>query len=1195
MLPPEPPGDDPPSAQAAPDMAPERMIVDSEDTEPIVDTALEPPVTPLPIVGSTDSGHSVPNPMTSAEIDRLLTKGDDYWMLHALLRIPVHSRACAVCTAFLNHQDPLHPSWAHVQEQFRIHQRSQFDSGVACGLALSAGRIATSEDVLRRAEENVHRLTQQRNVARQSEAAAQEKIVNLQAQLETIRLEHAALVLDHANATQALDRALSQPPTCPPSAASLSLGSQRRLSPKPANRKRRRTSPTPTSASTRRPGPTSECSSRTATPSWTSSHWGNIHGSQWARWVPITHEDVSMAFARATTDEHAAARIRALALSASDLAVADRTPVMRFMVQQWGTCCNTLMATHAPSSTPPIPAPVTNGGGPDASSSDRNSRNSRHRPERTSRENKPELPNEWTTVAHGKHRAVTSTDDAPSHSPAAAQAPGPPRQPAPEYNHPIEEWLEYYRNNPSRCPRAYLCIRAGDRWVAPQYGARPFEGNTRNLSLEDVARHFANHGYHPRSLSITELEEYAAGRRNIIEGRPLLSTAEWESSPTLAEMGTLYPPTHATAPSAGPHRNLYPNMSLDLRPANGATRAQTPEGPPLPPHAGSLSPDFPSHYVPPTPQFVPLTSEAAGPLPVEAASWADDLYAQVIKITIPYNTGGKGKGKASRTIDAQFRRAVPHWASLEAEPLSLDAGQREAILATDIDLNDILHDDPAPPPPARSGSSAPRLQAQRSSSTLRAKTGNFGAAAAASVPVASTSGSKGGKGATAAQTSDDRRGGPSRAGPQEQPRKATSSWQPAAMRVIEVSDGSDGEAAPPRHTEAGKQLAGPSSTARGPHTADPSDTHPTNDAPEHGHGEQLVHGAQGNSGTTSDRAGVVTRPLLPRGSRDEWPASTKVVPPEKGRRMAMGAQTLEVAAVLRRTCAKEVPTFICFRNAFPSDGPRSVLIVEGLKNAARELEHNDILARLKQQPAYHELLLKIPEARMSIFRGDVKKLAMMAVRRAYHLKRIPAEKYTKCMKRVLMEGRNGRLYVFPGDIAVSHPPPSCVLDRTDHVPLHATLHDFPTMTFDTGRPFCHPAIVDLLHDSFFASGAPHRFPKTDYIAVSPRRDTPVIPPVMVAFIATTGLSRMAPGAATKVDFNGDTFKAVYQEHLRHLKTLKDTNEDGFWGLLSWLYKHASKGTTDPGENLDDLEEGDDDDNNNDNAVDADSFAANFAM
>ncbi|KAI0038532.1 hypothetical protein FA95DRAFT_1613308 [Auriscalpium vulgare] len=157
---------------------------------------------------------------------------------------------------------------------------------------------------------------------------------------------------------------------------------------------------------------------------------------------------------------------------------------------------------------------------------------------------------------------------------------------------------------------------------------RPYEKDTRNLSFEDVAMHFASLGYQPRSVSITEIEEYATRRRNIIEGRSPLSSEEWTTSPQLAEMIVRYPPVNAYSQSSGPQRNRYPNMGIDLRTSKGADRATTPEGPTLSPSSGSMSPDFPAHYEPPTPRTMPLAEDVVGPLPPLAPlSWADEPYA----------------------------------------------------------------------------------------------------------------------------------------------------------------------------------------------------------------------------------------------------------------------------------------------------------------------------------------------------------------------------------------------------------------------------------------------------------------------------------------------------------------------------------------------------------------------------------------
>ncbi|KAI0038970.1 hypothetical protein FA95DRAFT_1658834 [Auriscalpium vulgare] len=516
----------------------------------------------------------------------------------------------------------------------------------------------------------------------------------------------------------------------------------------------------------------------------------------------------------------------------------------------------------------------------------------------------------------------------------------------------------------------------------------------------------------------------------------------------------------------------------------------------------------------------------------------------------PEGAGGEGASKAARTINAQFKKAVPQWDSTDAEPVTLDAEQRELMRAVDKHLNFTDLDNPAPAPETTTvRSSAPRSKA--TSTSARSK----------------------GKGAAVPQTATLNNG---RVGvaPEARPfssfilltlasKPRNNDGRAGAPRVVEVSDGSEDEGhanSNGRRSSDGQPRA---SHVRVPPSVDTSPA--ALEAEERLHVDARGIQSKANTpgmGASADRGG-------------KWPAWTNVVPPEKGRRMTMGDQTQQVQAVLKRTCAKEVPRILCFRNTYPSDGARTFYLIDGLKNAARALGYSDILARLEQEPAYHELLIKIPEARISIFRGDVKRGADDTVKRAYHLNRIPDAVYVKNMKRVLTEGLNGRLYVFPADIS--------------------------KMTFDTSSPFCHKAITDILHDKFFGARAVHRFPTADYKAVSPKGDTPVIPPVMLALVATiidAGLvsHSLSPGAATKVDFHADKFKVVYEEHIHRLRRLKKRSESGFWGLLGLLYSKASKGSADPDTLEPPLEsDGDDnDDDDDDDVVDNDGFAANFA-
>ncbi|KAI0038529.1 hypothetical protein FA95DRAFT_1613318, partial [Auriscalpium vulgare] len=671
--PPDPPGDDSP---AAPGDSPDRMNIDPSESDVIVDTATEPPVLPFPTDGVADVGPAVPNTPTTDIVVNLPGSGAAYYVLHPRWKVPVHSHGCDSCTAFLTHLDPSHPSWTHVQEQFKIHTRSQFDAGVSRGLAFASERIATAEGIRHRAEDNVLRLTRQRDVARDAEAAAQARIAELQSQLEAIRAEHTALVRDHAHTTQALDRARA--PSRPRSPAP-SMGSNRRRSPRPDAKKRKRSPTRPASDSSRR-GPATTSSSRphgTApahdSPSWTSVPRNEIHGPLWDRWVPITHDDVTMAFTRAVSDPHASARIRTLALLASDRAISDRSSVMRFLVQQWGARCNSLVAPADVASPTALPVPQSSGGGrapasvPDWATTTTTNAGS---------------TDAWTTVPHAKR----ATDSARATAPTVTPAPQDRRTRPPSYANHVDEWLDYVQDHPSHCPRGvpmhpdnsplrgrperrmmkrHLEMRLNGpqgraqknrssrgHWVSRStqlfsirglYGrvlhhrnitvsgvvpeARPYTGDTRNISIEDVARHFAANGYQPRSLSVNELEEYAVGRRNAIEGRPLSATTEWGSYPTLADMQKQYPPIHAPSQTAGPTRNLYSNMSLDFRGAAESPRSRTPEGPALSATTGSMSPDFPSHYTPPTPHFVPIDDAAAEPLPFGSGSWADDDFA----------------------------------------------------------------------------------------------------------------------------------------------------------------------------------------------------------------------------------------------------------------------------------------------------------------------------------------------------------------------------------------------------------------------------------------------------------------------------------------------------------------------------------------------------------------------------------------
>ncbi|KAI0038533.1 hypothetical protein FA95DRAFT_1613309 [Auriscalpium vulgare] len=438
--PPGPSGDEPPPAHIA---SPQLMNIDVAESAIIVDTASEPPVLLFSIDGVADTGPSVPSIPGTDIIVKLPNTGQPYWTLHPVLKIPTHTHLCPECIAFINHQGPGHPSWPLVQDQQRIHQHAQYESGVSRGLAHAAERIATAEDVHRRVEDNVQRLICQRDVARDSDAASQERIANLQSQLEAIRLEHAELVRDHADAERALDHARALPRARSPIADASSISSSRRRSPRRASKKRRRASPMPSGdAPPRAQAPHADAlpAPHHVPQSWTAVPQAAIHGALWATWVPITTDDVHFAIGRAASDASATACIRELATSASGLALDKRTTVMHFLIHQWGAHRNTLATAHGstngstPSTTPSIgstwegrASSHDNRGNQASSSTIRPMAPASHTPTASPVSH---TPTAWTTVKPATLATPPITTTA---------APRPRRSRAPTYDAPIED------------------------------------------------------------------------------------------------------------------------------------------------------------------------------------------------------------------------------------------------------------------------------------------------------------------------------------------------------------------------------------------------------------------------------------------------------------------------------------------------------------------------------------------------------------------------------------------------------------------------------------------------------------------------------------------------------------------------------------------------------------------------------------
>ncbi|KAI0040395.1 hypothetical protein FA95DRAFT_1611823 [Auriscalpium vulgare] len=318
----------------------------------------------------------------------------------------------------------------------------------------------------------------------------------------------------------------------------------------------------------------------------------------------------------------------------------------------------------------------------------------------------------------------------------------------------------------------------------------------------------------------------------------------------------------------------------------------------------------------------------------------------------------------------------------------------------------------------------------------------------------------------------------------------------------------------------------------------------------------------------ADGAGTSTPRAHTAGS---WPSRTNFKR-VSGTRISLGDQSLEVREVISTAAADEVPYTICFEDSYPDEERRVELLRNGLVRTAEKLNEKDIAARLQKDEYYVKLMVKIPEARVSNYRKNFKDAAIDTVQLMYGLENFPEAKYVQRMQKILEP--EARLYIFPGEF------------------------DGPKMALLSNRPFCHPAISNVINKVCFGHRASRRFPRDYYVDIAQNKDKPELPRAMVAVAATAieaGLRAFAldPRAASKIDFSGDVFGKVYKEHYNTLRRLKKKKPRAYSVLMSTLYEAASKGCDRRGEGTDSDADGSSTSSESDGLIDIDAFEKAF--
>ncbi|KAI0056074.1 hypothetical protein BV25DRAFT_1842561 [Artomyces pyxidatus] len=276
-----------------------------------------------------------------------------------------------------------------------------------------------------------------------------------------------------------------------------------------------------------------------------------------------------------------------------------------------------------------------------------------------------------------------------------------------------------------------------------------------------------------------------------------------------------------------------------------------------------------------------------------------------------------------------------------------------------------------------------------------------------------------------------------------------------------------------------------------------------------------------------------------------WERYTELNVSEGGKMMGMAHQkSARVKRVLRDAGTRQVQLILCWEHPMPPVTIRDDICRRALITAAEELEETRIHERLVNDSSYASAMaqlsgVQLPQ-RMSAFRKRCRARAQEGISRHYNFEAFGRDGLTVAITE-LVDPLDDYLYIFPGS----------------HVKKQ----------YKTEEPFCHPAIISHLRNTFFGSQPVIRFPDHMYVLEEWGEDEPELPAPMVAFSATTvcaGLKDYQTGTYRPVDFKASDkqgergFYDIYLDHIRTLKGIAQSNPQGYHDLMCYLW-HAASG------------------------------------
>jgi len=251
-------------------------------------------------------------------------------------------------------------------------------------------------------------------------------------------------------------------------------------------------------------------------------------------------------------------------------------------------------------------------------------------------------------------------------------------------------------------------------------------------------------------------------------------------------------------------------------------------------------------------------------------------------------------------------------------------------------------------------------------------------------------------------------------------------------------------------------------------------------------------------------------------------------------KLNLTAQSQEIQCVAR-AAIDIIHVEIVMVNSYPNMTERTEMVRNACVDATNELGvlYHPIRDRLldRVEVEFRKAITGIPEARISLIRGDIRDIAVAQGLGYYGLGQGHGDYASSLLKDVR--------YIFPGD--------------------H---HAGGRVNFK--EPYRHSAVLGVIQQAFFAGKNSFFANHADlFTSTLKNDDEPEVPAAMVALVCTTihaSISEWTTGRVLPVDFTGNQFASVYTAHKNGLDEIHATKPNFYHETMAYLFRNARAAT-----------------------------------